>query len=175
MQVSVYIAVSVDGFIARANGDVAWLHDERYALDGEDFGYARFMGEVDCIVMGRNTYEKVLEFDTWPFAGKRVIVLSHTLQGLPQPGVELSATSAGDLLQRLKGEGVKKVYVDGGKIIQSFLREGLVQEITITRIPILLGGGLPLFGNLDAPIQLQHMRTHAFANGFVQSTWSVRG
>lgn len=173
MKVSVYIAASVDGYIAQKNGDVSWLHDARYAIAGEDFGYAAFMNDVDCIVMGRNTYEKVLEFDPWPFAGKRVVVLSSTLRSIDQSGAELSTESPAVLLQKLAAEGIKKVYLDGGKTIQSFLRDGLVNEITITRIPILLGSGLPLFGQMDASVHLQHSKSHAYANGFVQSTWFV--
>lgn len=171
MKVAVYIAASVDGFIAKKDGDVAWLHDARYAIEGEDFGYTQFMADVDCIVMGRNTYEKVLEFDAWPFAGKRVVVLSHSLKSISQAGAELSFEYPKVLLQRLAAEGVKKVYVDGGKTIQSFLHDGLVHEITVTRIPILLGSGLPLFGQMDASVHLQHLRTQAFTNGFVQSTY----
>jgi dihydrofolate reductase len=142
-------------------------------LQVEDFGYAAFMNDVDCIVMGRNTYEKVLEFDPWPFAGKRVVVLSSTLRSIDQSGAELSTESPAVLLQKLAAEGIKKVYLDGGKTIQSFLRDGLVNEITITRIPILLGSGLPLFGQMDASVHLQHSKSHAYANGFVQSTWFV--
>lgn len=173
MKVAVYIAASVDGFIAKKDGDVAWLHDFRYAIEGEDFGYAQFMADVDCIVMGRNTYEKVLEFETWPFTGKRVVVLSSTLLRVDQPDTELSAETPAALLHKLAAEGIKKVYLDGGKTIQSFLRDGLVHEMTITRIPILLGSGLPLFGQLDASVHLQHSKSHAYANGFVQSTWFV--
>ena len=131
------------------------------------------MNDVDCIVMGRNTYEKVLEFDPWPFAGKRVVVLSRTMRSIDQSGAELSTESPAVLLQKLAAEGIKKVYLDGGKTIQSFLRDGLVNEITITRIPILLGSGLPLFGQMDASVHLQHSKSHAYANGFVQSTWFV--
>jgi dihydrofolate reductase len=173
MKVSVYIAASVDGYIAKQNGDVSWLHDARYAIAGEDFGYAEFMRDVDCIVMGRNTYEKVLEFDPWPFTGKRVVVLSRTLPSIDRSGSELSAEAPAALLQKLAAEGIKKVYLDGGKTIQSFLREGLVNEITVTRIPILLGSGLPLFGPMDASVHLQHAKTHTFANGFIRSTWLV--
>lgn len=171
MKAAVYIAASVDGFIAQKDGDVAWLHDPRYAIEGEDFGYSQFMADVDCVVMGRNTYEKVLEFEAWPFTGKRVVVLSRSLQSISQPGAELSSEHPSALLRRLEAEGVKKVYVDGGKTIQSFLSDGLVHEITITRIPILLGSGLPLFAELNASVHLQHSKSHAFANGFVQSTW----
>jgi dihydrofolate reductase len=171
MKVAVYIAASVDGFIAKKDGDVGWLHDARYAIEGEDFGYTQFMADVDCIVMGRNTYKKVLEFDPWPFAGKRVVVLSRSLQSIAQPGAELSSEAPWALLRRLEAERVKKVYLDGGKTIQSFLSDGLVHEITVTRIPILLGSGISLFGQMEASLHLQHSKTKAFANGFLQSTW----
>ena len=101
------------------------------------------------------------------------MVLSSRLLSIDQSGAELSTESPAVLLQKLAAEGIKKVYLDGGKTIQSFLRDGLVNEITITRIPILLGSGLPLFGQMDASVHLQHSKSHAYANGFVQSTWFV--
>lgn len=172
MQVSVYIATSVDGFIAREGGDIGWLHTPQYQIEGEDFGYADFMGGVDCLVMGRNTYEKILEFESWPFAGKRVIVLSRTLQSLPAGiAAELSAENPHDLLARLRADGIKKIYLDGGKTIQSFLQAKFVTDITVTCVPVLLGGGLPLFGSFGSEINLQLKDTRKFGNGFVQNTW----
>ncbi len=175
MTVAVYIASSVDGFIAEKNGGIDWLHDAQYAIPGEDFGYVDFMRDVDCLVMGRNTYEKVLEFDTWPFAGKRVVVLSRTLRTLPEGvAAELSAEAPVDMLARLRAEGVQKVYVDGGQAIRSFLRAGLVTELTLTVVPVLLGAGLSLFGELGVRLGLRLGRTRAYANGFVQMAWQLK-
>lgn len=175
MQLSVYIAASVDGFIAEKDGGIEWLHAEQYAIAGEDFGYADFMRGVDCLVMGRNTYEKVLEFDSWPFTGTRVIVLSRTLKALPSGNsVELSAEAAHELLERLRQEGVKKIYLDGGKTIQGFLQAKLVTDMTVTTVPVLLGGGLPLFGRLGSKMDLKLTQTRQFSNGFVQNTWQCQ-
>ena len=174
MKVSVYIAASVDGFIAEANGGIEWLHAAQYQIPGEDFGYADFISGVDCLVMGRNTFEKVLEFDSWPFTGKRVIVLSSTLQSLPAAVVaELTAEAPQDLVQRLRAEGVKKIYLDGGKTIQGFLRAQLVTEMTITSIPLLLGSGLPLFADLPAKMGLRLVHSQSYSNGFVQNRWEL--
>ena len=174
MRVMVYIAVSVDGFIAGPDGDISWLHNTAYTIAGEDFGYAKFMSEIDCLIMGRGTYEKVLEFAEWPFADKRVIVLSSTLRRLKaELPAELSSEDPQSLFNRLKAEGVRRCYVDGGKTIQNFLRSGLVTDMTLTKIPVLLGGGLPLFGENPTLIPLVHESTQAFANGFVQTRYSL--
>ncbi len=173
--VSVFIATSLDGFIARPDGGLDWL--ERANADvppGEDCGYQAFMASVDVLIMGRLTYEKVLSFGEWPYAGKRVIVLSSRKQVRPAPYpevVESSNESPRQLLARLHAEGCRHVYLDGGLTIQGFLREGLVDELTITSIPILLGSGRPLFGPLstDIPFRLQASRSFAF--GFVQNTY----
>jgi len=174
MKVSIYIAASVDGFIAEKDGGIEWLHAAQYQISGEDFGYADFMRDVDCLVMGRNTFEKVLEFGSWPFAGKRVVVLSRTLAQLPATvAAELTAEAPEDLVRRLRGEGVKKIYLDGGKTIQSFLRARLVTDMTMTSIPLLLSGGLPLFADLQAKIGLRLLRSQGYPNGFVQNCWQL--
>lgn len=147
MRVMVYIAVSVDGFIAGPDGDISWLHNTAYTIAGEDFGYTKFMSEIDCLIMGRGTYEKVLEFAEWPFADKRVIVLSSTLRRLKaELPAELSSEDPQSLSNRLKAEGVRRCYVDGG---------------------------LPLFGENPTLIPLVHESTQAFANGFVQTRYSL--
>lgn len=174
---SVFIATSLDGFIARPNGDIDWLMAANNPGDPEDYGYAEFMNSVDCMVMGRNSFEKVLEFDEWPYGGKRVIVLSTTLTRVPAEAegkAELYNGSVKDLALRLQDEGIARVYVDGGVTIQSFLKEGLVSDLTITRIPVLIGSGLPLFGALDNDIALEHQATNAYPLGLVTSIYEVR-
>lgn len=174
---SVFIATSLDGFIARPNGDIDWLMAANNTGDPEDYGYAEFMNSVDCMVMGRNSFEKVLEFDEWPYEGKRAIVLSTTLTGIPAEAegkAELYNGSVKDLAVRLQDEGIARVYVDGGVTIQSFLKEGLVSDLTITRIPVLIGSGLPLFGALDDDIVLEHQATNAYPSGLVTSIYEVR-
>lgn len=173
---SVYIATSLDGFIARNNGALDWLPGSDGAGGDEDYGYQAFFAAIDTLVMGRNTYETARSFHEWPYQGKRVMVLSHQFPKHPQrlaEGVEGTSMAPKELLQYLADDGAKHVYVDGGKTIQSFLREQLIQELTITQVPILIGGGIPLFGPLTQDVQLAHVSTKTFANGFVQSQYTV--
>lgn len=176
IKASVYIAASLDGFIARDNGDLDWLLGASTSTD--DHGYAEFMQTIDALVMGRGTYEKVLTFDDWPYAGKRVIVLSRTLTPAEIPeslsrSIEVHPGPVRALVEELAASGAAHIYVDGGKVVQSFLAAGLLDELTITRIPVLIGSGLPLFGATDRDIRLDHVRTRAFDSGFVQSTYRV--
>ncbi|MBM3111386.1 dihydrofolate reductase family protein [Pseudomonas arcuscaelestis] len=169
LKASVYIATSLDGFIARESGELDWLMVATTSSD--DHGYAAYMASVDTLVMGRNTYEKDLTFGEWPYPHKRVVVLSSTLGAAP--GVEVHPGPIADLVEHLRDTGAKSLYLDGGQVVQSFLREGRVDELTITRIPVLLGNGIPLFGALSKDVALQHMRSTTFENGFVQSTYRV--
>ena len=173
----VYIAASLDGFIARRDGDLDWLMKQ--PTGGEDHGYDAFMDSVDGLVMGRGSYEKVLTFGEWPYA-KPVVVLSRSLA--PE---DLRADLAGKVrildasprrtMETLAQEGWKRAYVDGGQVVQAFLRAGLIRDLTLTRIPILLGDGIPLFGPLDRDIDLRHVETKAYASGLVQSSYEVLG
>ena len=173
-KISVYIATSLDGFIARKNGDIDWLTAVEAA--GEDYGYQEFISSVDLLVMGRHTYEKVLTFETWPYPDKKVIVLSSSHPPLPkelEDKVEVVNQSPRELLKTLDSTGSRNVYLDGGKTIQRFLREGLVDEMTITIIPILLGEGLSLFGPLEHDMKLRLMESKHFKNGLVQCKYRV--
>ncbi len=178
MKTSVYIACSLDGFIAREDGALDWLpgSDGRDSDTGEDYGFHAFMDGIDTLVMGRNTYELVLSFGPWPYAGKRVVVLSNTLErladGLPDT-VELSAGAPHALIAALEASGARHAYIDGGKTLQGFLNAGLIDELIITRVPVLIGSGIALFGALDNDIPLQHLETRTFDNGFVQSRYAV--
>jgi dihydrofolate reductase len=133
------------------------------------------------MLMGRNSMEMVMGFIAtgvaeWPYEGKRVVVLSNTLKQAPAQladKVELYSGSLTELAQRLEHEGCKRLYIDGGKTIQSFLHEGLITDLTITTIPVLLGEGLPLFGNTGRDIKLKHVKTEAYASGFVQSSYEI--
>jgi dihydrofolate reductase len=173
MQVSVYIAASLDGFIARRDGTLDWLINPKYDIAGEDFGYANFMHDVDALVMGRGTYDKALEFNPWPYAAKRVVVVTRSPLKLADPRIEVSASAPRELAAGLKAQGLKKIYLDGGQLIQAFLREKLVSDLTITRIPVLIGEGLPLFGAMNHDIDLRHTGTQSWPNGFVQSRYEV--
>ncbi len=174
---SVFIATSLDGFIARPDGNIDWLNQANTVVpDGEDCGYGDFFKAVDVLVMGRNTFEKVLAFNPWPYGDKRVIVLSRRGVVVPEElrkTVSTSAEAVELLVKRLFFEGARCLYIDGGQTIQSFLKAGLISEITITVIPILLGTGKPLFGPLETDIKLKHVSTIAYPFGFVQSKYAV--
>ncbi|MFI6845056.1 dihydrofolate reductase family protein [Kitasatospora sp. NPDC050467] len=164
-----YIGTSLDGFIARPDGDIDWLN-ERGAQAG-DMGYEAFMADIDTLVMGRHTYEKILTFGFWPYEGKRVAVLSTRLT--TQDANVTVHRSLDALLKSLTAEGAKNVYVDGGQMVQTFLREGILDELIITTAPVLLGAGIPLFGHLDHDLDLTHRETRALGAGFVQTTYAV--
>lgn len=166
----VYIATSIDGYIARPDGGLDWLPPIE-PEEGTDYGYNAFIDSIDAIVMGRNTFETVLGFDEWPYP-KPVIVLSRTLQTLPEQldgKVQIHPGPIGALLEELETKGMQRPYIDGGKTIQSFLAEDRIDEMTITTIPILLGKGRRLFGNLEEDLRLHHLDTVAYPNGLVKS------
>lgn len=172
----VFIAASLDGFIARQDGDISWLTNAVYAVQSEDFGIAKFYSSVDTLVMGRISYETALGFPEWPYSHLRVVVLSHSALVIPPVlvnKVEHMSGSPAEVAQRLEASGSHRVYVDGGKTIQGFLKAGLINEITLTTIPILLGGGFPLFGQLDHDIHMELLSSHAYPNGFVQTKYKV--
>ncbi|MGH7580643.1 MAG: dihydrofolate reductase family protein [Gemmatimonadales bacterium] len=171
MRASVFVGTSLDGFIARANGDLDWLPHG----GGEDFGYEAFMATVDALVMGRNTFEKVLTFETWPYGEKPVFVLSSRPLARAPLGarVEQMSGAPADVVSDLGTRGIRHIYVDGGITIQRFLQAGLIQRLTITRVPVLIGEGLPLFGATQRDIALEHIATRQFAGGLVQSEYAV--
>jgi dihydrofolate reductase len=170
-QVHVYIAVSLDGFIARENGTLDWL--EPMQVEGEDYGYAEFFAGIDALVLGRSTYDSVLSFPQWPFAGKRVAVLTHRPVATKH-GESFHAGQLTTLLQELAAADIHAVYLDGGQAIRQGLREGLVDSITLNIVPVLLGRGRPLF---DASVPLSHWQlesSRAYATGLVQNRYRLR-
>ena len=172
----VFIASSLDGYIARRDDDIEWL--TRYPTLGEDHGYNAHIAAMDGIIMGRGTYEKMLSFDDWYYK-KPVLVLSHSLDPASVPSrirdsVDIIASGPAEAMAAAAGRGWPKVYADGGKLIQSFLRAGLIDDMIISTIPLLLGDGIPLFGPLDRDVALEHLGTKAFPSGLVQSHYRVR-
>ena len=165
----VYIGTSLDGFIARTDGDIDWL--VKFADADAVEAYDEFMAAIDVIVIGRGTFDKVFEFPSWPY-DRPVFVLSRTLKELPG-GVKDKATvlslEPGDVLRYLSDKGYKAAYVDGGKVIQSFLAKDLIDSLTISKVPVLIGSGLPLFGSLEVDIAFEHVRTKTYSNGLVRS------
>lgn len=176
VKISVYIAISLDGFIARENGDLDWLPGSDGAMDGDDLGFADFLASVDVLVMGRQTYDFIAGFGQWGYGKTRVIILSRTLKHIADwmpDTVEIRAGDPETLVADLAAEGVKHIYVDGGQTIQQFLNAGLINELIITRIPVLIGRGIPLFGAVSKDIPLLHRETKSFPNGFVQSWYEI--
>lgn len=184
MRCSVYIATSVDGFIAREDGNIDWLdssgNQEADMGEDADMGFNAFLNSVDCLIMGRNTMQVLSNFnlthEQWPYGNTRIIVLSNSVKEPPQNLKEKVEMYSGDLLNlvaRLEKEGYRHAYIDGGKTIQSFLNLKLVNEMTITRIPVLLGRGKPLFGITTQDIKLAEAEVIAFPNDFVQVHYKV--
>jgi dihydrofolate reductase len=171
MKASVFVGTSLDGFIARTNGEFDFLPTD----GGEPHGYEEFFSSVDALVMGRKTYETVLGFGAWPYGEKPVFVLSsHPLAPAPSGAVVERVTGAPhDIVDALTARGIRHIYVDGGLTIQSFLRAGLIHRLVVTRVPVLVGTGISLFGPVDHDIALEHVVTHQFASGLVQSEYLV--
>jgi len=171
LTISVFVGTSVDGFIARPNGDLDWLP----AGGGEPHGYDEFIASVDAIVIGRKTFETVLAFATWPYGGKRVVVLSGRPVDLSSAKgvVEQMGGPPAEIVSRLAASGARHLYVDGGITVQRFLRAGLVQRLIITRVPVLIGDGIPLFGSLPGDVRLRHVATRHYPSGLVQSEYDV--
>jgi len=170
--VSVFVGTSLDGFIARSNGSFDFLP----AGGGEPHGYDEFIATVDALVIGRNTFETVLSLPTWPYGKKRVVVLSSRPLDLSAVGggiVEQMAGSPAEIVAKLAAGGAHHLYVDGGITIQRFLRAGLVQHLTITRVPVLIGDGIPLFGALPHDLPLRHVATQQYPSGLVKSEYQV--
>jgi len=170
MTVSVFIGISVDGFIARPDGALDFLPE-----DCEPHGYEEFIASVDTLVIGRKTFETVLAFPEWPYGNKRVVVLSSSQLDLNKAKgvVEQMSGAPADIVAKLEATGAKHLYVDGGITIQRFLRERLVNRLIITRVPVLIGQGLPLFGPLLHDVKLQHVATRHYPSGLVQSEYNV--
>lgn len=170
--VSVFVGASVDGFIARPNGDFDFLPPG----GGEPHGYDEFIANVDAIVIGRKTFETVLTLGPWPYGNKRVVVLSSRpvdLSAVREGVVEQMAGSPSEIVSQLAARGAHRLYVDGGIAIQGFLRAGLIHRLTNTRVPVLIGDGIPLFGSLPRDIRLRHVVTRQYPSGLVSSEYNL--
>jgi dihydrofolate reductase len=170
MQASVFIATSLDGYIAREDGALDWL-----PTDPEPHGYEEFMATVDALVIGRKTFETVLSFGGWVYGEKPVIVLtSNPALKAPDGAVcEFLSASPQEVVDRLTQRGLNHLYIDGGITIQRFLEAGLIQRLIITRIPVLLGSGIPLFGPLSRDVRSKHVSTRSYPSGLVQSEYVI--
>ena len=172
MRASVFIGISVDGFIARPDDELDFLPSG----GGEPHGYTEFFASIDTLLIGRRTFEIVRAFPQWPYGDKRVVVLSSrpldfsTVRGRR---VEQMSGSPAEIVAKLAASGAQHVYVDGGVTIQQFLRAGLIQRLTITRVPVLIGQGIPLFGALPRDIRLRHIATQHYPSGLVKTEYEV--
>jgi len=171
VKASVFVGTSLDGFIARVDGALDFLPPG----GGEPHGYDEFMASVDALVIGRKTYETVLAFDAWPYGQKPVFVLSTLpLAAAPEGAVVEHLSGPLEVIpSQLEARGIHHVYVDGGITVQGFLRAGLIQRLIITRVPVLIGTGIPLFGPTTRDIRLKHIATRQYASGLVQSEYEV--
>jgi dihydrofolate reductase len=167
---SVYIATSLDGYIATPNGGIEWLNTFSNPTDS-DYGYHEFIDGIDAIVMGRKTFELVSSFSSWPYS-KKVFVLSNNLQEIKPELVDRAEVVSGDLntiVKKLHRDGYHNLYIDGGKAIQSFLNKNLIDELIISKLPILLGEGIPLFSTQGRMVKFEHCSTEVFEGGLVKS------
>lgn len=184
MKCSVFIATSTDGYIATAEGAVDWLHSagnpDADMSDSPDMGFGAFMASVDCMIMGRKCMEMIssmnLPPEQWPYGDIHIVVLSNTIKTPPENlkgKVEMFSGDIAELVKELEGKGFSHAYIDGGSTITSFLNHKLINEMTITRAPVLLGEGIPLFGKLNNQIKLVSSKATAFANDFIQEKYEV--
>lgn len=168
---SIFIATSLDGFIADKHGGIDWLHSIPNP-DNEDMGYVAFTNSIDALIMGRRTFETVLGFDIdWPYS-KPVFVLSNKLKEIPESHKEKAFLVKGtltEILKQIHGKGYERLYIDGGTTIRNFLKADLIDEMVLTRIPILLGGGASLFAELPNELRFELIGTKTYLNQLTQS------
>jgi dihydrofolate reductase len=172
VKATVFVGASVDGFIARTNHTFDFLD----VGGNEPHGFEEFMATVDALVMGRKTYEVVRPFEPWPYGTKPVFVLSTRRLAPPPAGAVIERMSGAPekIVASLEARGLRHLYVDGGLTIQRFLRAGLIDRLIVTRVPVLIGTGIPLFGPLHPDVLLEHVETRTYAGGLVQTEYAVK-
>jgi len=184
MKCSVFIATSADGYIATNDGGVEWLETAGVAdadmSDCADMGFASYIASVDCMIMGRKCMEKISSFnltpEQWPYGDIKIVVLSNTLREAPdnlKDKVEMYSGDIPDLIEKLESEGHQHAYIDGGTTITAFINLELINEMTITLAPVLLGSGKPLFGQMPSAVKLINSQATAYPNGFIQTKYDV--
>ena len=184
MKCSVFIATSLDGFIASEDGGIDWLNEAGDASadmqDNQDMGFAAFMQQIDCMVMGRHTMEKIASFnlseEQWPYGDIPIFVLSRTLTRLPENlpcSVQLFDGEISDLVGHCEQQNLQHAYIDGGTVISEFINHGLIQQMIVTRAPVVLLKGIPLFKNLKRNVSFNQVTSEAFANNFIQETYQL--
>lgn len=175
MRLSVFVATSIDGYIARKDGSLDWLDRANEQLPKDlDSGFHAFLSSIDVLVMGRKTFEYVMNSGQWPYGDKKIVVLSSGPVSIPdthRKTVRSSKLAPKDLIKELQESGAHHIYVDGGKTIHSFLKENLIDEMIITIMPVALGEGIPLFGNIGSDLSLKLNASKTFPCGLVQLTY----
>ena len=168
---SVFVGTSIDGFIARRDGSLDWLPPD----GGEEHGYTAFIAAIDAIVMGRGTFDTVLKFHRWPFRKPVIVLTTRECNAVLPAGacVEFMSGAPRDVVARLAERGMTHLYIDGGVTIQRFLDAGLIDRMTITRVPVIIGDGIPLFGPTRGDLRLEHLATRSYASGLVTSEYAV--
>lgn len=169
-EVCVFIAASLDGYIATRDHDLSWL--DVVKSEGEDYGYGPFIASTDAVVLGRKTYDTIRGFGEWPFEGKKVVVFTHRTID-PMRNETQASGELKEVVARLRSEGVRRIYLDGGNLIRQGLLEGIVDTITLSVIPVLLGDGVSLFEKIGRQITLEHLSTRTYPTGLVQLRYKV--
>lgn len=172
MPCSVFVGVSVDGFLARPDGSVGFLDTP----GAGPHGFEEFYASVDAVVLGRKTWEWVLAYGAWMHGNMRVVVLSSQpldFSRYPKARLEQMSGEPAEIVARLAATGAHHLYIDGGVTIQRFLRAGCIDRLILTRVPVLIGQGIPLFGSLPRDIPLRHVATRTYAGGLVQSEYAI--
>jgi dihydrofolate reductase len=171
----VYVGASLDGYIAGPNDELDWLDEWSHPDDG-DYGYGEFMEGIDALLLGRRSFDVVLGFGEWHYTVP-AFVLSNTLTEVPEAlsdRVQLCRGPLPDVLEQMAAQGFENVYLDGANVVQQALAAGLVDELIVTRLPIILGGGISLFGPLDSALRFDHVDTTVFKSGLVKSHYRAR-
>jgi dihydrofolate reductase len=173
MQVVLYIAASLDGYIAGPNGEIDWL--SLVDREGEDYGYHEFYQSVDAIVSGSKTYELAASFSEWPHPGKPTFVFTRRPLKSPRDDVFFLSEEVPQAMEKIKAQGFQRVWLlGGGELVRSFLRHGLIDEYIISTIPIILGGGVPLFPASTPEQKLEVISSRQYESGLLQSHYQNR-
>lgn len=167
-KIILYIASSLDGFIAGRNGDISWL--DAYQVEGEDYGYSEFLKIIDTIVMGSRTYEQVLSFGSWPYEGfKTYVMTKRQHEPAERAKVEFCSGDLDSFVPRIRRESHKDIWLVGGaSLAQSFLKHRFIDEMILSIIPVILGDGISLFGRSQEEYRLELLRSESYDNGIVQ-------
>ena len=173
-RIKLYIACSLDGFIARENGSIDWLTEYEKNL-GTDYGYSEFYSSIGTVLMGRKTYEQVLGFGDWPYGEKKAYVFTRQKEPkLREKNVEFISGDIGEFARQLKKNTEEDIWLVGGsQLIKVFLEEDLVQDLIVFFVPVILGSGIPLFDQIQKEIGLKLINTERYESGLVRVEYEI--